>query len=246
VTVEVLFLPGPEDVSFRAASICIERSKSSITAKGRFSLAVSGGKTPLRLFGLLGTTHRKDVRWDLTDIFWVDERCVPPDHEDSNYKGAYDALLSRIDIPAGNIHRIRGEMPPDEGAREYEKELRKYFGEQGVPAFDLVLLGVGVDGHTASLFPGAPSLSERERLTIPVYSEKLKSQRITLTFPVLNSASNVLFLVTGREKIHILKEILESDENSQRYPAGLIRPVNGSVTWLLDREASSLVTSSRG
>jgi 6-phosphogluconolactonase len=195
----------------------------------------------LQFFGLLGTTYRKDIRWDRTDIFWVDERCVPPGHADSNYKGLQDALFSVLAIPAANIHRMKGEMLPEEGAREYEKELRKCFGEQGLPAFDLIILGVSEDGHTASLFPDAPSLEERERLAVPVYVEKLKSWRITLTLPVLNNASQILFLVTGRKKAEILKELLGSKGKSRKYPAGLIHPVHGGVAWLIDREASSLL-----
>ena len=241
MTADIFFLPDPEAVGLRAASICIDRSKIAMAAKGRFCIAVSGGTTPLPLFGLLGTAYRKDIRWDRTDIFWVDERCVPPDHGDSNFKGVHDALFSALDIPAANIHRMKGEMLPEEGAREYEKELRSYFGDQGSPAFDLVILGVGEDGHTASLFPAAPSLEERERLAVPVYVERLKSWRITLTLPVLNNASHILFLVTGWKKAEILKELLGSRGNSREYPSGLIHPVHGGVTWLIDKEASSLL-----
>lgn len=239
MTEEIIFLPDPEAVSLRAASICIERSKNSVDSKGRFTVALSGGSSPLRLFGLLGSRYSKDIRWDLTDICWVDERCVPPDHEDSNYKGAFDTLLSRVDIPAGNVHRIKGERDPVEGAMEYEEELKVCCGRSGFPVFDLVVLGVGEDGHTASLFPDSTALSEKERFAIPVYVEKLQRWRITLTLPVLNHASSILFLVTGRNKAGILKEILGGGENRQKYPAGLIQPVQGSLTWLIDKEASS-------
>lgn len=241
MTVDIFFLPDSETVGLRAASIFMDLAKIAVAARGRFSVALSGGRTPLKLFGQLGVAYARDIRWDRTDIFWVDERCVPPYHEDSNYKGANDALLSPLDIPPENIHRIRGEMPPEEGAREYEKELRRCFGEQGLPAFDLVILGVGEDGHTASLFPDAVSLAERERLAIPVYVEKLKSWRITLTLPVLNNASDILFLVTGLKKSRIMQELLGSGANSRKYPAGLIRPVHANVTWLVDEEASFLL-----
>lgn len=241
MTAEVFFLNDPEEVGIRAASIFKYRSKIAVAAKGRFSVAVSGGSTPLRLYEILGSTLRKDIPWDRTEIFWADERCVPPGHKDSNYKGVHDALLSRIDIPAANIHRIKGEMSSEEGAREYEEELKRYFTNSGSCAFDLVILGLGEDGHTASLFTGSPALSETKRFAVPVYVEKLRSWRITLTIPALNNSSSILFLVTGLKKAGILKEILGDSGNSRKYPAGLISPVAGGVTWLIDREASSLL-----
>ena len=239
MTDEVCLLNDPEAVGLRAASIFRDRSKIAVAAKGRFSVAVSGGSTPLRLYEILGSTFRKDIPWDRTEIFWADERCVPPGHEDSNYKGVHDALLSRIDIPAANIHRIKGEMSPEEGAREYDEKLKRYFANSGSFAFDLVILGVGEDGHTASLFPESKALAEKERFAVTVYVEKLRSWRITLTIPVLNSSSSILFLVTGLKKAGILKEILGGSGNSQKYPADLISPVAGGATWLIDREASS-------
>jgi len=239
VTADVCLLSDPEEVGLRAASIFRDLSKIAVASKGRFNVAVSGGSTPLRLYEILGSTLRKDVPWDRTEIFWADERCVPPDHGDSNYKGVQDALLSRIDIPAANIHRIKGEMSSEEGAREYEEELKRYFTNSGSYAFDLVILGLGEDGHTASLFPESAALAEKERFAINVYVEKLRSWRITLTIPVLNNSSNILFLVTGLRKACILKEILGGSGNSQKYPAGLISPVAGEVTWLIDKEASS-------
>jgi len=239
VTSEVCLLNDPEAVGLRAASIFRGRSEIAVASKGRFSVAVSGGSTPLRLYEILGSTLRNDIPWDRTEIFWADERCVPPGHEDSNYKGVYDALLSRIDIPAENIHRIKGEMSSEEGASEYEEELKRYFVNSGSYAFDLVILGLGVDGHTASLFPESTALSEKERFAVPVYVEKLRSWRITLTIPALNNSSSILFMVTGVKKAVIVKEILGDGGNRQKYPAGLISPVSGGVTWLIDREASS-------
>jgi len=235
---DIFYLPDAEAVGLRAASIFIDRSKIATTAGGRFRVALSGGTTPSKLFKQLGAVVAGDIRWDLTDIFWADERCVSPDHEESNYKGAYDMLLSRLDIPPANVHRIRGEMPPEEGAREYEKELRRCFGEQGLPAFDLVILGVGEDGHTASLFPEVLSLAESKRLAMPVYVGRLKSWRITLTLPVLNNSSDILFLVTGPKKAHIMKELLGKGGDGRKYPAGMIKPARGNLTWLVDDEAS--------
>lgn len=241
MTGEVFFLDDAEAVGLRASSIFKERAKAAVASKGRFSVAVSGGSTPLRLYEILGGALRKDIPWDRTDIFWADERCVAPGHEDSNYKMVYEALISRTDVPAVNIHRIKGEMSPEEAAEEYEGELRRFFANSGPPAFDLVVLGLGEDGHTASLFPESTVLSEKVRFAVPVYVERLRNWRITLTIPVLNNSSSILFLVTGLKKAGILKEILTDSAAGQKYPAGLISPVAGVVTWLIDREASSLL-----
>jgi 6-phosphogluconolactonase len=238
LTAKFYILPDAEAVSLRAGVLFVELSKIAIASKGRFTVALSGGATPLRLFELLSTKYNKDIQWDKTGIFWVDERCVAPDNKDSNFKASYDALISRIDIPSANVHRIMGEMAPENGAREYEEKLKKYFENSGFPAFDLVILGVGQDGHTASLFPESEALSERERIAVPVYVEKLHKWRITLTLPVLNNALSILFLVTGVKKAGILKEILENERKREKYPAGHIQPLQGDVKWLIDKEAA--------
>ena len=236
---EVCIFSDPEAVSLRAGALFVQQSINAIASKGKFTVALSGGSTPIRFFELLGTMYKKDIQWDRTGIFWVDERCVPPDNEDSNYKGVHDALLSRIYVPDANIHRIMGEMPPEDGAMEYVEKLRRYFGNSGLPQFDLVILGVGEDGHTASLFPESAALSEKKKFAVPVYIEKLRSWRISLTLPVLNNAMSVLFLVTGFNKADILKEIIGNKEKRAKFPAGLISPVAGNVKWLIDRGASS-------
>jgi 6-phosphogluconolactonase len=241
MTADIFLFPDHEAMSLRGASIVTVLAENAIASNQRFRIALSGGVTPLRMFGLLCTAYKKVIRWDLTDIFWVDERCVPPDHEESNYGRVYEALLSGLDIPETNIHRMKGEMQPSEGAMEYEEELRKFFGAGGFPVFDLVVLGIGSDGHIASLFPGSSALSEQDRLAIPVHAEHLRSNRITLTLPVLNNAAHILFLVSGREKAGVLKEVIEGGEQRLKYPAGLIRPVHGSMTWLIDRDAGSML-----
>ena len=246
MTDRICVLPDAEAVGLQAALLFARHSGSAIASRGRFTTALSGGSTPLRFFEILSTLKSKDIRWDKTAIFWVDERCVPQDDPDSNYRGFHDALLSRTDIPAAVIHRIRGEVPPEAGAMEYEEELRIFFDESGLPSFDLLILGVGEDGHTASLFPDASSLTERKRWALPVYAEKLRSWRITLTLPVLNNAAHILFLVTGRKKADILREILGSRENRGKYPAGLVRPLHGEVTWLIDSEAASFLKNDIG
>lgn len=232
----VRVLPEIDGVSREAANIFITSAEKYISSQGRFTVAISGGSTPIKLFSILGSGIYADkVDWSRVHFFWVDERCVPKEDKDSNFRGAWDSLLSHISIPESNIHRIKGERPPVDGALEYEKELTTFFGADTVPAFDLIFLGMGEDGHTASLFPASDSLKETEKLAVPVYIEKLKSWRVTLTLPVLNNAHSVVFLVTGKNKEDVLKEIL--DKKSKKYPAGLIKPENGSLIWLVDEDA---------
>jgi 6-phosphogluconolactonase len=230
-----------EALSHRAALFFIEVSKSAINARGRFFIAVSGGSTPKKLFALLGTLYRNEIQWKHVHFFWVDERCVPKEHAENNYKTAYDALISKVSIPEKNIHRIRGENDPDHEALRYEGELKNSFGKSVFPFFDLIILGMGEDGHTASLFPGLESIDETKRLAIPVYVERLRSQRITLTLHVLNNAKQVLFLVSGSSKAHVIADILKNTARKTMYPAGLVNPVNGDVTWLVDEEAAMLL-----
>lgn len=232
-------------VSHEAAGIFINSAERCISLRGRFTVAISGGSTPGMLFSLLGSESYADkIDWSRVHLFWVDERCVPKEHKDSNFGGAWNSLLSHISIPESNIHRIKGEILPLDGALEYEKELITFFGADTVPAFDLVFLGMGEDGHTASLFPASVSLKEDKRLAVPVYVERLKSWRITLTLPVLNNAHSVVFLVTGRNKADVLKEILGRDESAKSYPACLIKPDNRSLIWLLDNDAASQISGS--
>lgn len=237
---KMLVLPDIDGVSREAANIFISTAKGSIASQDRFTVAISGGSTPLRLFALLGSkTYADKVDWSRIHFFWVDERCVPKDDKESNFKGAWDALISHLPIPETHIHRIKGEESPDNGALEYEDDLQGFFGAGRVPDFDLVFLGMGDDGHTASLFPASDSLKETEKLAVPVYVERLKSWRVTLTLPVLNNAKSTIFLVTGKNKADVLKEIIEN--KSLKYPAGLIKPIRGSLTWLIDEDAAGKI-----
>lgn len=241
----VKILPDIDAVSHEAAGIFFNSAERCISLRGHFSVAISGGSTPARLFTLLGSELYADkIDWPGVHFFWVDERCVPKEHRDSNFGGAWNSLLSHISIPESNIHRIKGEIPPLDGALEYEKELMTFFGTATVPVFDLIFLGMGEDGHTASLFPASDSLKEDKRLAVPVYVERLKSWRVTLTLPVLNNADSVVFLVTGRNKAGVLKEILGRDESAKSYPACLIKPDKGSLIWLLDNDAASQISAS--
>jgi 6-phosphogluconolactonase len=229
-----------EALSLRAASIFVSASRDSIGTKKRFAVAISGGSTPRRLYTLLGSqAYRHQVDWRHVHFFWADERCVPKDDEASNFRTAFDTLLSKVALPDKNIHRIKGEEAPDNAARDYEEEVKRFLGESERPRFDLIILGMGEDGHTASLFPGSKSLEETVRLAIPVYLEEPKKNRITLTLPALNNADQILFLVTGASKAPVLSEILGERGKKKGFPAGLIRPANGNVTWLIDHEAAA-------
>jgi 6-phosphogluconolactonase len=234
--------PDLETLSFHAASIFVGASRNSIAAKKRFTVAISGGSTPRRLYTLLGSeAYRHQVDWQHVHFFWADERCVPKEDEASNFKAAFDTLLSRVALPDKNIHRIKGEETPDKASRVYEEEIKRFFGESEKPRFDLIILGMGEDGHTASLFPGSKSLEEKVRLAIPVYLEETKKNRVTLTLPVLNSADQILFLVAGVSKAAALSQILGNEKRKKGLPAGLIRPSHGNMTWLIDQEAAGKI-----
>ncbi len=238
----VRIFPDLEELSQAAAWYVVLQSRNATAARGKFTVALSGGSSPKRLYSLLATDpYAAQINWSGSHFFWADERCVPPDHQESNFRLAHDAFLAKVLLPTENTHRIAGEKDPERAASEYEKHLRTFFDAPSFPAFDLILLGVGEDGHTASLFPGASTLRERVRIAVPVYADAPKPNRVTLTLPVLNHATNILFLVSGRGKAKVLHEIFE-DGNPKQYPAGMVRPVNGTVTWMIDRDAASLLS----
>lgn len=239
---EIRVFDSPEGVAFAAAESFVGRA--SATPRGRqFRVALSGGSTPKRLFSLLANApYRDEIAWDRVHLFWGDERTVPPNHTDSNFGAADAGLISQVPIPAENVHRIRAELSdPREAALQYETELRRAFGlaDGEIPRFDLALLGMGADGHTASLFPGSETLEEEVRLAVAVWVEELKTHRITLTCPVLNNSACILFLVTGAEKAVTLREVLESEDDPPAYPAQLIQPVDGELLWYVDRAAAA-------
>jgi 6-phosphogluconolactonase len=227
----------------RAAELFADCSNEAVAKRGRFAVALSGGRTPRGLYSLLaeGADYRDRIPWRAIHFFFGDERCVPPDHPDSNFRMAKEAMLSKLDIPEENIHRIRAELPAARAAEEYEEELRRFFSlaEGQAPNFDLVLLGMGADGHTASLFPGTDALQERRRLVLAVWAAKLGAFRITLTPPALNAPELVLFLVAGADKAVALEAVLEGRPEPDRYPAQAIQPPHGSLIWLIERAAAS-------
>jgi 6-phosphogluconolactonase len=229
---EYIVLADRKAVSDAAAQRFVALA-SQYTQTGQFTVALSGGSTPRQLFELLSSpSYRAQVAWPQIHLFWGDERCVPSDHADSNYRMTREALLDHIDIPPQNVHRIQGESTPQHAAEQYQAELERVLGAD--PRFDLVLLGMGSDGHTASLFPGSPALEERERTAIAVYAAHLDSWRVTLTLPILNHARHVLLLVSGSSKAPALSRIRAGEP----LPAGRVRPSQGTLTWLLDRDAA--------
>ena len=229
-----------EGVARAASERFAQVADESVRARGRFCVALSGGSTPRRVYELLaGEEPEARVDWSKTHVFFGDERCVPPDDGASNYRMARDALLSRVDVPAENVHRMIGEGDAAANARLYEDELRSFFGDVSRPAFDLVMLGLGEDGHTASLFPETSALDETGAWVAANWVEKLGAYRLTLTAPVINDAAHVLFVVTGAGKAERLSEVLKGAREPRRLPAQLIRPAVGALEWYVDRAAAS-------
>jgi 6-phosphogluconolactonase len=239
---KILIFDTPEQVALAAAEKFVAYVHDAIADHGTFSVALAGGNTPRRVYELLASTPFKSrIEWPRVHLFFGDERSVPPDHPDSNYAMVQAALLSRIDIPEENVHRIAGEGKPVESAAAYEKELREFFGDSSWPRFDLVLLGMGEDGHTASLFPGSDAVGEESKWVVATRSEQLKQDRITLTVPVFNYSAHVVFLVTGKGKAKRFSEAVHGVTSSQPLPSQLIQPAYGTLEWLVDKEAASLL-----
>ena len=232
-----------EDLSRKAAELFTVEAGTAIAARGVFSVALSGGSTPAPFYSLLSSEYyRARIDWKRIHFFWTDERCVAKDHPDSNFGMAFNMLLSKVPVPDANIHRIPGELDPEEAASAYDRDLRTFFGNGTLPRFDLVYLGVGTDGHTASIFPGEKPVSDISETAVPVYVEKLGSHRISLTIPVLNNAAAVVFLVTGKSKAGIVRDIIEVKK--PELPAAWVIPANGKSIWLLDLDAAGLLADS--
>ena len=242
--------PTPEKLADAVARHVVECAEASIAADGRFTIALSGGSTPEAAYRQLGTGDWRlttdDSRpmraglWPRTHVLWGDERCVPPDDPQSNYRMAKEALLDQVPIPPPQIHRIRGEDDPEKAAADYERELRRLLPDGRI---DLVLLGLGEDGHTASLFPGQGTNHETERWVRAVLAPDGKLWRVTLTPAILNLASNVTFVVSGASKSQRLAEVLEGPFNPDLLPAQAIRPVQGQLTWMVDEAAAGKTTA---
>jgi 6-phosphogluconolactonase len=235
---EVQVFDTPAELSKAAASKFISLTSRAIQQSGKFTVALSGGSTPRNLYSLLASTPA--IPWDRICFFWGDERHVPPDDPESNYRMAHEALLSKVPLCPENVFRIPAEEPDATvAAARYEQQVRDFFtlAPGQFPRFDLMLLGIGPDGHTASLFPNSAALNENTRLVVANRVEKFNTDRITMTFPVLNHSACVMFLVSGKDKALALKEALGDDPGS--VPAARVCPLDGRLIWLVDREAAS-------
>lgn len=242
--------PDPEAVSRAAAHDFVDLARAAIANRGRFCVALSGGSTPRRMYEILSEAPRwAQLPWERVEFFWGDERAVPPDHPDSNFGAAAASLLRKLAISEERIHRIHGEMPEvEEAAARYQADLARVFGVPGdglPPVFDLVLLGMGPDGHTASLFPFSQPLTERRRWVVGYQVARLGKARITLTPPILNRAAEVRLLLTGADKAGMLKEVLLGPRDPERLPVQLVTPEAGRLVWLLDRDAGADVPADR-
>jgi 6-phosphogluconolactonase len=234
-----------QTLSRAAAEAFRSLANMAVTERGRFAVALSGGGTPKALYSILANKPYADqIDWERVHLFWADERCVQPDHGDSNYRSVQELLISRVPIPGKNVHRIMGEKGAEQAAAAYEQDLMVFFGDGGWPTLDLVILGVGEDGHTASLFPGSFQVVENNRLAMPVLLGAQKKDRVTLTLPMLNHARQVSFLVSGVSKQKIIRSILQ-DGNPDGLPAGLVQPAAGACTWFLDKDAASSLSQGR-
>lgn len=222
----------------------VQLASDAISARGRFTWALAGGSTPRELYELLASPEfRSTIDWSKVEIFWGDERCVPPISPESNFKMAHEALLGRVPVPESQVHRMAGELEPQLAAEQYDAVLRRTFPAAQFPdvppVFDLILLGMGDDGHTASLFPGSAALEEMAHWASP--AKKGDQWRLTLTFPVLNAAREVAFLVTGAPKQAILRNVVEIKGGVASWPAARVQPKPGSLTWFVDRDAAALL-----
>ncbi len=233
------------DALAKAAAVELNRmAKECVAARGIFTLSLAGGSTPRKLYGLLGSDPEfRDFPWEKTHLFFGDERHVPPSHIDSNYLMTSTTLLSSGLVPAPNVHRIRAELPDaNVAALDYDVEMHEFFTQEmrrdGFPRFDVILLGMGPDGHTASLFPGSKALEEKDRWVVANWVEKFNSARITFTFPVLNAAATVLMLVAGKDKTDMMHNVLVANRNEHVYPVQRVQPVNGAKIWMLDEAAA--------
>ena len=240
---KILVLNDPGSVGVEVANLIVEQCQQAVMANGRFTLVLAGGSTPFYAYEIMGTPPDRDrIKWEQTHVFFGDERCVPPSDDESNYKMADESLLSKVPIPPGQVHRMKGEDDPDAAAKEYGQMLKERFMDEGP---DVLLLGMGDDGHTASLFPGTPAVAEAKHRCVANhvtydYIPAGTSWRITVTLPFINRARDVFILATGAAKAGRIAEVLEGPTDVERLPVQGVRPTSGGLTWYMDVEAAGM------
>jgi 6-phosphogluconolactonase len=244
VTVTYRVAPKPADTARAAAQLFTDQAVKAVAARGAARIAISGGTTPKSMFQLLADPAEpflKQVPWDRIELYWVDERCVPPDNAESNYRMTNETLLSKVPLLAERVHRMEGELDPAVAAARYESTIRNTFKLEGAetPTFDLVLLGMGDDGHTASLFPHTEALNELSHIVVPNHVPQKDTWRITLTSPVINQGREVAFLIEGAGKAQVLHDVFLGPYQPETYPSQIIRPAGGRLTLLLDAAAAA-------
>jgi 6-phosphogluconolactonase len=243
MTPDIIVAVDAEQLAEQAAARLTRAACEAVDARGVFHIALAGGSTPRRLYERLAADEGPSMPWSQTHVWFGDERTVGPDDDESNYRMVHDTLLRRVPVPAAQVQRMEGDREPDEAARRYEGRLRREVpaGAGGIPELDLVLLGLGADGHTASLFPGTSAIDETTRLVVAPYVDTLGTHRITLTYPTLNAAHAVLFLVAGEDKAEAVRAVLEPRADEPALPAARVQP-DGSLVWLLDLAAAARLT----
>jgi len=251
VTVTYRVSSTPAEVAQAAAQLFTQSAIDAVNSRGRARIAISGGTTPKAMFALLADpaqTFAKQVPWSKLDLYWVDERCVPPDHPDSNYRMTNEALLSKVPLASERVHRMEGELDPAVAAARYESTIRNTFRLEGAetPTFDLILLGMGDDGHTASLFPDTEALNDLTDIVTANFVPQKDTWRITLTWPVINQGREVAFLVEGAAKAQVLHDVLLGPYQPDTYPSQIIRPASGRLGFLLDSAAASKLPAPAG
>ena len=244
VEVDVKVSPTAAEVAMAAAEMFASAAIEAAKLRGHARIAISGGSTPKAVFALLADPSQpflNDIPWSQLQLFWVDERCVPPDNAESNYGMTKAAMLDKVPLPEANIHRMEGELDPEEAASRYESEIRNAFKLEGAetPTFDLILLGLGPDGHTASLFPHTDGLNEMARICIANHVPQKDTWRMTLTWPVITEGRAVAFLIEGEEKAAMVRTVFTGAYDPETYPSQLIRPASGHLTLLLDTAAAA-------
>jgi 6-phosphogluconolactonase len=239
---EVKVVPDSDALYRAAADEFVRCAQEAIGQRGRFCVALSGGNTPRGVYSFLAANAKDSLPWSKICIFFGDERSVPPDNPESNYRMANETLLSQVPIPAANVFRVHAELDPEVAAQQYEDQLRAFFRvpRGDWPRFDLIFLGLGDDGHTASLFPQSAALNEAERLVVANWVDKFHSYRVTFTYPLLNHAGEIAFLVSGDSKSRVLRDVLKPTGDAS-YPAQRVRPLEGRLLWIMDRAAAQLL-----